>query len=42
MAWSVDPQVSFNGEKASLFDLVEDLDSTACLQKLVEIYQQQQ
>ena len=41
-AWSVDPQVSFNGEKASLFDLVEDLDSTACLQKLVAIYQQQQ
>ena len=39
--WSVDPQVKYNGGKSSLFDLVEDLDSSACIAKLVDIYNQQ-
>ncbi len=39
--WSVDPQVMYNGKKSSLFDLVEDLDSSACIAKLVDIYKQQ-
>jgi nucleoside diphosphate kinase len=36
-AWSVDPQVLLDGKKGSLFDSVEDLDSSACLIKLVSI-----
>ncbi len=32
--WSVDPQVKFAGGKSSLFDLLEDMDSTACVAKL--------
>ena len=36
--WSVDPQVKYNGSMSSLFDLVEDLDSSACIAKLVDIY----
>lgn len=39
--WSVDPQVKYNGKKSSLFDLVEDLDSSTCIAKLVDIYKQQ-
>jgi len=39
--WSVDPQVVYDGKKSSLFDLVEDLDSSACIAKLVDIYKQQ-
>jgi len=36
--WSVDPQVKLpGGKKGSLFDAVEDMDSTECLAKLVEI-----
>jgi len=35
--WSVDPQVKFDGKKCSLFDLVEDMDSTECLDTLVKI-----
>lgn len=38
--WSVDPQVSFDGKKCSLFDLVEDLDSSECIAKLLEIAKQ--
>jgi len=33
----VDPQVPFEGKKSSLFDLLEDMDSTPCLQKAVSI-----
>jgi len=33
MAWTKDPQVSFEGKKQSLFDLLEDLDYDACLAK---------
>jgi len=33
MAWTKDPQVPFEGKKASLFDLLEDLDYDACLAK---------
>jgi len=36
-AWSVDPQVSIGGSKGSLFDSVEDMDSSACLAKLTAI-----
>jgi len=38
-AWSVDPQVILDasGKKGSLFDSVEDLDSLACISKLVEL-----
>lgn len=33
-AWSVDPQVNIeSGKKGSLFDALEDLDASACLQK---------
>ena len=39
--WSVDPQVMYNGVKSSLYDLVEDLDTSACIAKLVDIYSQQ-
>ena len=39
--WSVDPQVVYNGKKSSLFDLVEDMDSSECIAKLVDIYKQQ-
>jgi len=34
-AWSVDPQVLVGGTKGSLFDSVEDMDSGACIEKLV-------
>jgi hypothetical protein len=30
--------VKYNGSMSSLFDLVEDLDSSACIAKLVDIY----
>ena len=33
LAWTSDPQVPFEGGKASLFDLLEDLDAEACLAK---------
>jgi hypothetical protein len=33
MAWTKDPQVLFDGKKASLFDLLEDLDYDDCLAK---------
>ena len=33
MAWTKDPQVAFEGKKASLFDLLEDLDYDECLAK---------
>ena len=33
MAWTKDPQVPFEGKKASLFDLLEDLDYDECLAK---------
>ena len=33
MAWTKDPQVPFDGKKASLFDLLEDLDYDDCLAK---------
>eukprot|EP00670_Eutreptiella_braarudii_P011209 CAMPEP_0174326566 /NCGR_PEP_ID=MMETSP0810-20121108/13988_1 /TAXON_ID=73025 ORGANISM="Eutreptiella gymnastica-like, Strain CCMP1594" /NCGR_SAMPLE_ID=MMETSP0810 /ASSEMBLY_ACC=CAM_ASM_000659 /LENGTH=627 /DNA_ID=CAMNT_0015440227 /DNA_START=25 /DNA_END=1905 /DNA_ORIENTATION=+ len=33
MKWTKDPQVDFQGRKASLFDLLEDLDVKDCLQK---------
>lgn len=33
MEWTKDPQVSFEGKKASLFDLLEDLDFDDCLAK---------
>ena len=33
MAWTKDPQVPFEGKKASLFDLLEDLDYDECLTK---------
>ena len=33
MQWTKDPQVEFEGSKASLFDLLEDLDVKDCLQK---------
>merc|ERR1711920_806845 len=33
-AWSVDPQVNIDGgKKGSLFDSLEDLDASACIQK---------
>jgi len=34
-AWSVDPQVLIGGAKGSLFDSVEDMDTAACVDKLV-------
>jgi len=33
MLWTKDPQVAFEGKKASLFDLLEDLDYDECLAK---------
>lgn len=39
-SWSVDPQVMYNGKKASLFDLVEDMGSDECIAKLVDIAKQ--
>ncbi|KAL1528534.1 hypothetical protein AB1Y20_009877 [Prymnesium parvum] len=33
MKWTKDPQVSFEGKKSSLFDLLEDLDYDECLAK---------
>ena len=37
-AWSVDPQVIIGeGKQGSIFDQLEDLDSKACLDKMVEI-----
>jgi len=33
MVWTKDPQVPFDGKKASLFDLLEDLDYDECLAK---------
>jgi len=33
LKWTKDPQVSFEGKKASLFDLLEDLDHDECLSK---------
>ena len=33
MAWTKDPQVAYEGKKASLFDLLEDLDYDDCLAK---------
>lgn len=33
MAWTKDPQVSYEGKKSSLFDLLEDLDYDECLAK---------
>ena len=35
--WCADPPVSFEGKTQSLFDLLEDLDAQACLQKIVAI-----
>ena len=35
--WSVDPQVLIGGTKGSLFDSVEDMDTAACIEKLVSI-----
>lgn len=37
LEWTKDPQVSFEGKKASLFDLLEDLDNDACLEKAQKI-----
>ena len=33
MTWTKDPQVPFENKKASLFDLLEDLDYGPCLEK---------
>jgi len=35
--WTFDPQVNFEGGKKSLFDLLEDIDSTDCLLKSCKI-----
>lgn len=37
-----DPTVTYNNKSASFFDLVEDLDSDECFEKIIEIHQQQQ
>ena len=37
MAWTQDPSVPFEGKKTSLFDLLEDMDSKACIEKAVAI-----
>jgi len=37
MEWTKDPQVPFEGKKASLFDLLEDLDYGECLTKAQQI-----
>eukprot|EP00933_Yihiella_yeosuensis_P055054 TRINITY_DN536_c0_g1_i1.p1 TRINITY_DN536_c0_g1~~TRINITY_DN536_c0_g1_i1.p1 ORF type:complete len:334 (+),score=115.92 TRINITY_DN536_c0_g1_i1:69-1070(+) len=41
--WSVDPQVKIDasGKKGSLFDAVEDLDATPCLEKLKTLHSMQ-
>jgi len=36
-AYSKDPQVTFEGKKASLFDSLEDVNSDVCIQRLQEI-----
>jgi nucleoside diphosphate kinase len=36
-AWTDDPPVSFEGKKQSLFDLLEDMDGTDCLEKAAKI-----
>jgi len=36
-AWFEDPAVPYQGKKQSLFDLLEDLDSSACLKKSADI-----
>eukprot|EP01001_Neometanema_parovale_P007210 NODE_3527_length_1204_cov_112.411656_g3347_i0.p1 GENE.NODE_3527_length_1204_cov_112.411656_g3347_i0~~NODE_3527_length_1204_cov_112.411656_g3347_i0.p1 ORF type:complete len:339 (-),score=110.12 NODE_3527_length_1204_cov_112.411656_g3347_i0:121-1137(-) len=35
--WTKDPQVLFEGKKQSLFDLLEDMNSDACLKKAIKI-----
>lgn len=35
--WASDPQVTFNGEKGSLFDFLEDLDADAVLERATQI-----
>eukprot|EP00967_Tisochrysis_lutea_P101379 scaffold152075_cov31-Tisochrysis_lutea.AAC.1 len=37
LEWTKDPQVTYEGKKASLFDLLEDLDNDACLEKAQKI-----
>lgn len=38
-AWSLDPQLKYSdSETGSLFDALEDMDVTDCLNKLVELY----
>jgi hypothetical protein len=39
-AWSADPQVTCGGKKCSLFDLVEDLNSSECTAKLLQVAEQ--
>lgn len=42
MSWTVDPQVNVgNGQKASLFDNLEDMNSPACLEKCLALSQLQ-
>jgi hypothetical protein len=37
--WSVDPRVELpDGGKGSVFDTLEDMDASECLQKIVELY----
>lgn len=37
-AWSVDPQVAIEGDKiGSIFDQLEDLDATSCLDKVAKL-----
>jgi len=37
-AWSVDPQIKIEGDKmGSIFDSVEDMDATPCLDKIVDL-----
>mmetsp|Transcript_376 Transcript_376/g.843 ORF Transcript_376/g.843 Transcript_376/m.843 type:complete len:434 (+) Transcript_376:80-1381(+) len=38
LEWGQDPAVSYEGKKQSLFDLLEDLDSSSCLKKGADIY----
>ena len=47
LVWTISPhwiphrrQVTFEGNQCSLFDLVEDLDSSACIAKLLSIADQ--
>merc|ERR1719482_292233 len=37
LAWSKDPQVPVGGKNASLFDSLEDMNSTECLEKAAKI-----